>query len=98
MNTYIALLNWTDKGIQSIPDTTKRAAAAKEAAKKLGCNLREMYWTPGGQYDMVAVIEAEDEQSLTAFGLASDMQGTIRGQSLRAFSAGEMDKILSKLG
>lgn len=98
MITYIGLMNLTDKGAQGIKDTTKRAAAAKEAAKKLGVNLREMYWTPGGQYDLVAVIEAEDEQSVTAFGLATGMQGNIRGQTARAYSAGDMEKILSKLG
>jgi len=32
MVTYIGILNFTDKGMQSIKDSTKRAAAAKEAA------------------------------------------------------------------
>ena len=35
MITYIGLLNFTDKGLHSLKDTTKRAAAAKETAKKL---------------------------------------------------------------
>ena len=40
MVTYISLLSFTDKGIQGIKDSTKRAAAAKEAGKKLGATGR----------------------------------------------------------
>ena len=39
MITYIGLLSFTDKGIQGIKDTTKRAAAAREAAKKSGVRV-----------------------------------------------------------
>jgi uncharacterized protein with GYD domain len=34
MFTYVGLLSFTEKGVQGIKDTTKRAAAAREAAKK----------------------------------------------------------------
>ena len=63
MITYIGLLNFTEKGVQSIKETTKRAAAAKEAGKKFGVNMREIYWTMG-EYDLVCVLEADSEQSL----------------------------------
>jgi len=96
MITYVGLLSFTEKGVQSIKDTTKRAAAAREGAKKLGVNIREILWTMG-EYDMVCVLEAEDEQALAAFNLATAMQGNLRSHSLRAYSAGEMDKILAKL-
>lgn len=96
MITYIGLLSFTEKGVQAIKDTTKRAAAAREAAKKFGVNIREMLWTMG-EYDMVCVLEAEDEHALAAFNLATAMQGNLRSHSLRAYSAGEMDKILAKL-
>ena len=96
MITYIGLLNFTDKGVQSVKDTTKRAAAAKEVAKKFGVNMREIFWTMGDT-DMVCVLEADDEASLAAFNLATAMQGNVRSRSLRAYSAGEMEKILAKL-
>ena len=75
MITYIGLLNFTDKGLQSIKDTTKRAAAAKEVAKKFGVNLRDIYWTIG-DCDVVCVLEADSEQALTAFNLASASPAT----------------------
>ena len=96
MITYIGLLNFTDKGIASIKDTTKRAAAAKEVGKKLGVNMRDIYWTTG-EYDAVCVLEADDEQSIMAFNLATAVQGNVRSTSLRAFSASEIEKTLAKL-
>jgi hypothetical protein len=36
MATYITLGNFTDQGIRSVKDTTKRADALKERAKSLG--------------------------------------------------------------
>jgi uncharacterized protein with GYD domain len=96
MITYIGLLSFTDKGIQSVKQTTQRAAAAKEAGKRLGVNMKEIYWTMGA-HDIVCVLEAEDEASLAAFNLATAMQGNVRSQSLRAFTAAEMDAALAKL-
>lgn len=96
MATYIGLLNFTEKGIQNVKQTTQRAAAAKELAKRYGVNMREMYWTLGA-YDIVGVFEADDEQALTAFELAIAQQGNVRSQTLRAFSAAEMDKVLAKM-
>ena len=96
MITYVGLLSFTDKGIQNIKDTTKRAAAAKEAAKKFGVNMRDIFWTMG-ECDIVCVLEAEDEASLAAFNLATALEGNVRSRSLRAYSATEMDKVLAKL-
>jgi len=96
MITYIGLLSFTEKGLQSIKDTTKRAAAAKEAAKKAGVNMRDVFWTLG-DYDVVCVLEAEDEAAITAFSITTAQQGNVRTRTLRAFSAAEMDKILAKV-
>lgn len=96
MFTQIGLINFTDKGMQGIKDTTKRAVAAREMAKKLGVNMREIYWTMG-TYDVVCVLEADNEHSLSAFNLAMAAMGNLRSQSLRAYSSAEMDQILTKL-
>jgi len=96
MFTYIGLLSFTEQGIRSIKDTTKRAAAAKEVARKFGVNMRDIYWTMG-DCDIVCVLEAEDESSLTAFNLAIAKQGNVRSRSMRAFTAKELDAALAKL-
>lgn len=96
MITYIGLLSFTEKGIQDVRRTTQRAAAAKEAGKRLGVNMRDIWWTMGS-HDIVCVLEADNEQALTAFELAIAQQGNVRSQSMRAFTAAEMDAILAKL-
>ncbi|MEO8347192.1 MAG: GYD domain-containing protein [Betaproteobacteria bacterium] len=97
MATYIALSNFTEQGVRGLKDTTRRADAVKEAAKKFGANMTQVYWTLG-KYDLVAVIEAPDDESATAFVLAISSAGNIRMQTLRAFNKDEMDGILAKMG
>ena len=58
--------------------------------------MREIYWTMG-ECDMVAVLEADSEQAIAAMNLAIASQGNVRGRSMRAFTAQEMDAILAKL-
>jgi len=96
MATYITLISFTDQGIRDVKNTTKRADAAKEVAKKFGANMTHIYWTLGN-YDLVAIIDAPDEASATAFGLTVGAAGNIRTQTLRAFNRDEMNAILGKL-
>ena len=47
MATYIILANFTDQGVRNVKDTTKRAEAIKEMAKKLGVTVKDEYWILG---------------------------------------------------
>lgn len=96
MPIYIGLLSFTEQGIKNVKDTTRRAAEAKEVASRFGVTMKEIYWTMGA-YDIVCVLEAKDENSLTAYSLAIARQGNVRTQSLRALTAGEMEAVLAKL-
>ena len=96
MSTYIVLSSFTDQGIRTVKDTTKRADAVKELAKKFGVTAKEFYWTLGS-YDVVAIFDAPDDASMTALGLALAAGGNVRTQTLRAFSRQEMNEVLSKL-
>ena len=66
-------------------------------ARKAGSSMKEVYWTIG-QYDIVAIVEAPDDASLTALMLTVGSLGNVRTQSLRAFTAGEMTDILGRVG
>jgi uncharacterized protein with GYD domain len=96
MATYIVLGNFTEQGIRAVKDTTKRAEALRDLAKKVGVTVKEVYWTLG-QYDVATIIEAPDEASVTAFGLSVGALGNVRTQTLRAFSAEEMGRIVGRL-
>jgi uncharacterized protein with GYD domain len=96
MACYIVLCNFTDQGIRSVKDTVSRANSAKEMATKFGVDMKEVYWTEGS-FDVVTVLEAKDEQSVLAFGLALGSQGNVKTQTLRAFTRDEVSAILKKI-
>ncbi len=96
MATYIVLANFTEHGIRSVKDTTRRADAFKDLAKMFGISVKDIYWTLG-RYDIVTTIEAPDEMSVTALGLSLGKSGNIRTETLRAFSQDEMSAVLEKV-
>ncbi len=96
MATYVSLCNFTEKGAHEIKDTVKRVEAAKAAAKQLGATIKEVLWLQG-QYDIVVISEGSDEIALNALFLNTIKAGNIRAQTMRAFTAGEMAKILEKV-
>jgi uncharacterized protein with GYD domain len=96
MPTYVVLGSYTDQGIRNIKDSLKRTEAVKEMAKKAGVTLKETYWTLG-QYDLVSIMEAPDDVSITSLGLSIGKLGNVRTQTLRAFSADDMKAILAKV-
>lgn len=97
MPTYVSLFNYTDQGVKSFKETVSRARAAEAAMAKSGLTMKALYWTQG-QYDLVSVVEAPDEETATAFLLSLGAQGNIRSNTLRAFSAEEMERIIAKAG
>ena len=96
MASYIALVNFTDQGVRHIRQTTERAKGLIKAAANLGMKIKDIYWTMGA-FDAVFIAEAPDDETVTAFAASMGALGNIRTQTLRAFSADEMNRILSKL-
>ncbi len=96
MATYIALVSFTEQGIRNIKQTTERAKALSAAAAKLGVKVKDVYWTLG-EYDAVFVAEAPNDEAITALSVSVGSLGNIRTQTMRAYSAEEMNKILVKL-
>jgi uncharacterized protein with GYD domain len=54
-------------------------------------------WTIG-PYDAVSIIEAPDDETVTAFALAMCGQGNVRTTTMRAFDRSEMGTIFKRLG
>jgi uncharacterized protein with GYD domain len=96
MPTYVTLYTFTEQGLRTIKDTVKRAKTARKAGSDLGVNIKELVWTQG-QYDIVAISEAPDEATATAFLLNLLKAVNLRAQTLRAFTAAEMEKIVEKV-
>ena len=96
MATYIVLANFTDQGIRNVKDSPKRADAYKAMAKKAGVTVKDLYWTLG-HYDLVLVLDAPDAATVTAVGLATASLGNVRTETLTAFSAEEIGRVIGKM-
>jgi uncharacterized protein with GYD domain len=96
MPTYIAMLNWTQQGLQNIKQSPSRLDAARKGFESAGVKMKEFYMVTG-QYDMVAVVDAPDDTAVAKAILAASSQGSITSQTCRAFTEEEYRKIISAL-
>ncbi len=97
MAQYIVLGNWTDQGIREANQTVARSEKFREIAREAGATVHALFWTQG-RYDVVARVEAPDDETMAIISLRLGAAGSVRGETLRAFSAEEMAGILAKLG
>ena len=96
MATFITTIKYTQQGVKGIDETTKRAAALKTAAKKMGVKVTDIFWTMG-EYDGLLILEAPDDETAATVLLHLGALGNVHTMTVRAFNAAEMDKILAKV-
>ena len=96
MATYVCLIQFTDQGIRNIKDTVKRGDAAMAEAEKMGMKIVDEFWTIGA-YDAVVVLEAPNDETMSAFILKIGSLGNVKSHTLRAFRRNEMEDILAKI-
>jgi uncharacterized protein with GYD domain len=96
MPTYVTLAKWTEQGVKGVKDTVTRIDQNRAAIEKLGGRVIGTWWTQGS-YDVVAVTEWPDDESASAYMLAIGMSGVARTETLRGYTAEEMQRILQKL-
>jgi uncharacterized protein with GYD domain len=96
MARYVSLLQFTDQGIRNVKDTVKRATAATAEAEKMGVKVTDAFWTMGA-YDVVVLLDAPDDVTMTAFALKLGSLGNVKTQTMRAFGREEMERILAKV-
>ena len=95
MPQYIALIDWTDQGVRGFKESVDRYEAAEDAVKELGAEFTNIWWTLGA-HDIVATVDAPDDETLAAALLAVAGEGNIRSTTLRAFSREEMRSVIAK--
>jgi len=98
MATYIVLGKWTQQGAQGAGpgEGPKRRQLAKEAAKSVGGEVQQIYLTMG-QYDIVAIFKAPDDEAMAKMVLKISSAGFLSTQTIRAFDEAETDKLFSTL-
>jgi uncharacterized protein with GYD domain len=97
MTTYVSLINWTEQGIKNFRDTTRRAQDFTKLVESSGGTVRELLWTVG-EYDIVSIADFPDDETAVAALLQVGAAGSVRSNTLRAFSADEMAGIIRRTG
>ncbi len=98
MTTGVALFKWTDKGQQGYRETVDRLGENTKLAEKFGVEIKAVYWTPGGPYDLIGVAVAPDAKTLSAFCLAMQSAGYLRAEWAEAYAPDEMQQLIAAGG
>ena len=96
MATYIILINYTQKGIETVKESPARLDAAKQAFKAMGAEMKQFYLVTG-RYDIVVIAEAPDDATVAKIALAIGSKGAIRTETFRAFSEDEYRNIIQAI-
>ena len=93
MARYITLLRFTDKGSSHIKESTSRAHAFDEIAAKSGVTVEGQYWTMGA-CDGVLILRADNEQKILHLLAELAARGSVRTETMQAFTDKEFDAII----
>ena len=96
MGTYIGLINYTDQGIRNIKDSPARAEAARQAIRDMGGDMTGLYLTMG-EYDLIVILEAPNDEVIAKFVITLGMQGNVRTTTVKAFTEAEFGDIVAAL-
>ena len=96
MAMYVSLIQFTDQGIRNIKKTIKRGDAAMAEAEKMGVKIVEEFWTMG-TYDVVVIVDAPNDETMSAFMLKVGSLGNVKSHTMRAFRREEMAGVLAKI-
>jgi uncharacterized protein with GYD domain len=97
MSTYISLIRFTQKGVETIREGPKRLDIAKQAFRDAGAELKAFYLVTG-QYDAVAISEAPNDETVAKLSLRTAAMGNVRTETLRAFNEDEYRGIVASIG
>lgn len=93
MPTYIALIDYTSRGIENIENSPDRLDEAKALAESMGGEF-EWYLT-FGDHDAVAVCEFPDDETYAQFALAVGSKGSVSTTTLKAFTEDEYREVIA---
>ncbi len=96
MATYLIMGKFTDQGIKNIKKTIDRSEKFEETAKEFGVQIREIMWVMG-DFDVFAIAEGKDDQSVCALLLKTGAWGNVHSTTFRAFPKSEMESVVGKI-
>ena len=73
----VILVDLTDQG-RGIKDSPNRAEAANAEAAKLGIQVKDLLWTPGGPHDAALVVESDSREAIGKFMSSVQSLGNVK--------------------
>ena len=95
MPTYVSLVQFTDKGIQSRQGNDPASGRLERQSAVQGGSYQPDVLDPWSVRPGLHLRRPNDETAASVL-LAADMLGNIRTRTMRAFTTSEMEKILSQ--
>ncbi len=97
MATYIMLIKLSNEAAAEITNAKSGRNAGKKAAAELGVQWKRSYLLMGGEYDVLIVLEAPDDETMARFALLGAMSGAVSTRTMRAFTESEADELVGSL-
>ena len=93
MPTYVTLIKWTDQGRTKTKDLAMRYADGQKRIK--GAKGKEIgTFVTMGQYDMVSVVDAPNDEAMAKIALQIAGRGNAITETMRAFTMDEVAKLV----
>ena len=96
MPMFVMLGNWTQKRRETIKDLPSDAKEGENVFKKYGVEPHELIFTMG-RYDVVAILEAPDAESITKAIMDWNSRGLLKTETLRGFTSEDMPDLLKEI-
>ena len=96
MPMYITLSRWTQQGAEQIKENPARLEEFKQLVKSAGGEVKGFYMVTG-QYDIVTLTQAPNDEVVAKVALATASQGSLKTETLRAFTEDEYRRIIAAL-
>jgi len=96
MPLFIMSMSWTEQGIKTIRDWSKRMKDSRAYAAKVGVTVKDVYLTTG-EHDLIAVLEAKSADDVARFALGLGIAGNVRTTTAQAWTEGELGAFVKNL-
>src|SRR3954453_4718657 len=97
MPLYVALVTYTDRGMQAVRDSPRRLDQAKAQLAEMGGRFQAVYMTMGA-HDLVLVYGGPDDAIAARFSLGLGLLGKVRTTTRKAIPEAAFREIIASLG
>ena len=96
MANYVILMKLTEQGAKTVKEAPERIEAGIKTLEKMGGKVIGFYAVMG-EYDYVAVGEAQSDEVAATFALRLGWLGNVRTTTLRAYTKEEFAAMVKKM-